>query len=190
MAETRGYWCSTATGTASTAIWSTWCDTGTSASTTTTCGPIWVRWNGTAAATASYYEVSAPKQPTAEEVEARRLAREEAVRARAEEDRKQREADKRAEELLVKNLDKEQRKQFEKEGKFKVVLHDGKFFEIYKGWSGNVRELSKDGKPIARLCIHPQERVPLADLMLAQKLMLETNRELFEKTANRTLISS
>ena len=46
------------------------------------------------------------------------------------------------------------------------------------------RRTDDAGVEIRSFCIHPTERVPDADSMLAQKLMLETDHDRFLKTAN------
>ena len=68
----------------------------------------------------------------------------------------------------------------------KVVAGDGATFELEYGWSGNAKELDAKGNRIASYCIHPHDRVPHADNVLAQKLMLEADPAEFRRIANRT----
>lgn len=178
-------------------IWHYWA-TGTTAATCATSDSVWCEWNTTASTTTYATTASAPvvwqrwntvqKAPelTAEQqaaAEANRLAHEQAAEKAKKE---QEEATRRAEELLNRHLNEEQRKQYRKEKKFKVIGGDGAAFEIGSQWSGNVSELNGRGKPIRRFCAHPREQVPIPDLMLSQKLMLETDPEAFRKIANKT----
>jgi hypothetical protein len=106
------------------------------------------------------------------------------------------EAHRKAEELLATHLAPEQREQYRREKKFEVILKarfglgSSRRYRVEHGWSGNVYLLDKDGRAIERFCIHHRESVPVPDLMLAQKLMLETDEEQFLKTANRTRLAA
>ena len=178
-----------ATPTTTTSVWAYWTDGGTSTRSAST--TVWCRWAGTGsgAVPACYQPPALTKAEQAKQDEANRK-RAEAEKIRLAQERKAlEEADRRAEELLVAHLDKEQRKQYRTEKKFKVVGGDGALFEIGSAWSSNVREMTPDGKHIARFCIHPRESVPIPDLLLAQKLMLETDPAEFRKIANRTALA-
>lgn len=176
--------------------WYQWCD---STTTTASTDNTWVRWvaassGTTATATvittsdstdATWYAWTAgnhavrvyPAQPTASNVEE--------TRARLEKEAKERaEAEVRANELLDTHLNDEQRKQLKEIDAFIINLKS-KQYRIRRGWAGNVDEL-KDGKVIAKYCIHPQVTVPYSDHMLSQKFMLETNEAEFLRIANRT----
>lgn len=188
-------WSAGTTTATSSDTWAYWVDegTGTATASAATATKIWVQWNGTTAGVT--YNVSprhAYQPPTEEEqkkIDAERIERAEKERIRQEKEKKDREeADKRAEELLKKHLDQKQREQYEKDKKFRVRSKDGAEFELASLWSGNAVELTPDGKRLARFCIHPREYVPIPDLLLAQKLMLETDPETFRKTANRSEI--
>lgn len=108
----------------------------------------------------------------------------------AEEERKRKEAaaEARANELLLRHLTKDQGEMYKKEKKFVVYGEDGKSYQVGYGWSGNVVEMSKDGKPVKRYCIHPAQQIPIPDHMLSQKLMLETDSKRFREVANATAI--
>jgi PIN domain nuclease of toxin-antitoxin system len=54
---------------------------------------------------------------------------------------------------------------------------------IREGHSGNVDQLDPTGLVICRLCALPLGRVPLYDVMLAQKLWIETDENMFLKKA-------
>jgi hypothetical protein len=49
----------------------------------------------------------------------------------------------------------------------------------------NIDELGKDGAPIAIWCFGPVGNLPLGDVMLTQKLALETNEQATLAVANR-----
>jgi len=126
---------------------------------------------------------------SAEEIRARQrkeaLVRERIERARVIRD----EANHRAEKLLMQFLNDRQREQFTRERFFEVASADGnRRYRIKEGWAGNVEVISPEGVIIETLCIHPTKEMPSADNLLAQKLMIETNEELFRKTANITRI--
>lgn len=172
-------------------------DTCTSTSATQTA--VWVRWNGeeTSTIASRYYITSAcdvddtetAEQKNAailkrrEEAELRRL---EAEKRAVEAAQKAREAYERAEKLLLDALDKIQAEQYKKDKKITVQSKTGEIFELASAWSGNAVEITPDGKRLARFCIHPREQIPIPDLLLAQKLMLETDPESFRRIANRT----
>ncbi len=80
-----------------------------------------------------------------------------------------------------------QAKDFRTTREFTVISKDGKrTYRITYGIAGNVILIEK-GKPVARYCIYPIG-IPIEDVMLAQKLMLETDEESFIRIANRTPI--
>ncbi len=95
----------------------------------------------------------------------------------------------RAESLLLSALTPDQTKDFRKTSEFTVISKDGKrTYRITYGIAGNVILIEK-GKPVARYCIHPTG-IPTEDVMLAQKLMLETDEESFLRIANRTPLAA
>ena len=127
--------------------------------------------------------------PTPAEIEADRQRREaarieserqEALRRAARET-----ASKRARSLLVANLTREQRAQYEKHGYFDVQV-DGKTYRINQGTHGNVAQVDDKG-PIERYCVQP-DGVPTEDAMLAQLLALRHAPHEFFAKANRTRI--
>jgi hypothetical protein len=113
--------------------------------------------------------------------------------ARAEEDARWRErnaaflaeeakAKDRAEKLLQENLDAKQREELAAKGYFEldVISKNGssRRYRIHRRWSGNIQQVDpSSGQRLKTLCIHPREVVPIADSMLAQKLMLESGME-------------
>jgi hypothetical protein len=142
------------------------------------------------------YSVSqfTPRELTKEElkaekkrIEAQKQREVEAEKRRKEEEKRKKAASVRARELLMANLNENQRKQFEKNGWF--VVEGGKSKKSYKvlgdRWAGNVHELCKDKeKIVASLCAHTQTDIPIEDNLLTQKLMLETSEEDFLRIAN------
>lgn len=91
----------------------------------------------------------------------------------------------RAEALLLSGLSLEQAESLRKYQYFLVSSKDGKrLYRISYGIAGNIHLIEK-GRPVAQYCIHPVG-VPTEDVMLAQKLMLETDEESFLRIANRT----
>lgn len=94
----------------------------------------------------------------------------------------------RAETLLRGCLSPEQVRDFEEKGWFDVSVPsaDGavRRYRIRRGFAGNVRLLDAGDREVRSYCIHPRIRVPDADSMLAQKLLLEADERMFLATAN------
>ena len=94
--------------------------------------------------------------------------------------------ERRAAKLLKSNLSRFQRNELKHLREFHVVSKDGKKFRLEYASHANV-VLEKDGLDVARYCLICYE-IPVSDLLLAQKLLLETNPERFYNSANVTLI--
>lgn len=78
--------------------------------------------------------------------------------------------------LLREWLSPEQRAQFDTEGQFDVIGCDtGKHYRIRYGTSTNVYELDGAGKARTGWCFVPEARLVAGDVMLAQKIALETS---------------
>lgn len=124
---------------------------------------------------------------TAEQVTADRVAYEErrAVVAAAESLARQK-----AEELLTAHLSQKQASDLRAKGWFDVTVFSRngsvKTYQVSRGRAGNVFLVDSSGKRLQRYCIHPIAAVPDADTMLAQKLLLEGDEDLFLRTANMT----
>lgn len=88
-------------------------------------------------------------------------------------------AKKRAEKLLLKNLNDEQRASYAKDNSFRVKGKDGKCYEIKRARSFNVKCIDDGRKYCGQLV-----DTPIEDQMLAQKLLLEHEPEKFFKNAN------
>lgn len=84
--------------------------------------------------------------------------------------------------LLEKALTPEQRRDLFARGCFYVK---GKRFtyRIREGHAANVDALDANGRAISRFCAHPVGRLPVYDVMLAQKLWIETDENMFLKKA-------
>lgn len=102
---------------------------------------------------------------------------------------RRKQATERARQLLVAMLDREQQEEFAKNRSFIVHTKDRqRRYQVTYGTAGNVLLLNPAGQTIAKFCIHPEEEVPTPDVMLAQKLLLETDEQQFLKIANKTVI--
>jgi hypothetical protein len=78
--------------------------------------------------------------------------------------------------LLRDWLTAEQRRQFDTFGYFDVIGSiSGKQDRIHFGLSANVQELGNDGRPRMGWCFVPTGDLVPADVMLAQKIALETS---------------
>ena len=93
----------------------------------------------------------------------------------------------RAEELLVTLLNNNQRESWAKEKRFDVLVR-GKLYRLRP--YDRVQLIEKD-KPTLAYCIHPsfEHDLPAEDVLLAQKLMLETNEAEFLRIANATRVA-
>jgi hypothetical protein len=78
--------------------------------------------------------------------------------------------------LLREWLSAEQLAQFNKHGYFEVTgCQSGKRFRIRYGAASNIYELDQYGYPTAGWCFVPNEPLVSGDVMLAQKIALETD---------------
>ena len=94
--------------------------------------------------------------------------------------------DARATMLLREWLSPQQRAQFDAEGYFDVVGCDsGKRYRIHHGTSMNVHEMDDAGHSKSGWCFAPNRRLAAGDVMLAQKIGLETCENSVLAVANR-----
>jgi hypothetical protein len=78
--------------------------------------------------------------------------------------------------LLREWLSAEQLVQFNKYGYFEVIgCQSGKRYRIRYGTVTNIHELGQKGQPKAGWCFVPNQPLVPGDVMLAQKIALETN---------------
>jgi hypothetical protein len=93
--------------------------------------------------------------------------------------------------LLRKWLSPSQREQFGRRGYFEVVGSDsGKRYRIHAGASVNVCEIDERGCQREGLCFMPIDALPIGDVMLAQKIALETCEREVRALARRFTPSS
>jgi len=87
--------------------------------------------------------------------------------------------------LLCQWLSAEQLAQFEARRSFEVTGCDsGKRYRIAYGTMQNIAELDKQGGHIRRWCFQPMGLIAIGDVMLAQKIALETYEKKALKIAN------
>ena len=123
-----------------------------------------------------------PEQRAAQEAAQRRVEEQtaEALRVQAV-------ANDKAKKLLVEHLTADQQRTYEEKKYFDVDI-EGRIYRIHHGSHGNVRLMgtgTKAGKEVTKFCIQP-EGVPIGDVLLAQKLLLQCNEQEFLRIANAT----
>jgi hypothetical protein len=90
-------------------------------------------------------------------------------------------------ELLKEWLSPEQLTAYEQRRHFDVIGSDsGTVFRIHHGAQTNVVELDKLGQPVCRWCFVPDGFLVAGDVMLSQKIALETNERGVLAVANRS----
>lgn len=99
-------------------------------------------------------------------------------------EREQKEADGRALRLLRQFLTSEQAQELDAHGHIHVTGQDRLTYRIVLKGHHNVF-LIRDGRAVEEFCVVSRDSLPLHDLMLAQKLMLETDLQGFMRIANR-----
>jgi hypothetical protein len=96
-------------------------------------------------------------------------------------------AEERAKALLLENLDDEQQQDLLTQGHFKVksTLTQGAYYRIYTGASGNIHFHGSDDKFVKQLCATSIDfGIPVCDVMLVQKIMIECDEAGFLAVAN------
>lgn len=92
--------------------------------------------------------------------------------------------------LLRDWLSPEQRVQFNQKNYFDVVgCYTGKRYRIHFGINSNVVELDHTGRQVAGFCFLPMGDLVAGDVMLAQKIALETNEKEALSVAKRFSLS-
>jgi hypothetical protein len=95
------------------------------------------------------------------------------------------EAEKRAVALLLSWLTPEQEEQWHARGDFEAIGCDtGSRYRITYRPVMNVHELDHDGRPVAQWCFTPEGKLAVGDVLLAQKIALETMEREALATAN------
>ena len=168
-------------------IWTIWNQQATASTQTINNIDCWVQWNqGLGTQTGVYYAVAAPhRAPTAEERAVWARQEEEGRLAARKLEQERQEARQRAEELLFLMLSPEQQKQYKEKGYFETEVNDNRY-RLYKGRSGNIKKLNKQGREEVSLCVHPVEWTPDEDTLLAQFLALHSDEASLLGTANHT----
>ncbi|WGD54977.1 hypothetical protein QA641_14300 [Bradyrhizobium sp. CB1650] len=88
--------------------------------------------------------------------------------------------------LLREWLSPAQREQFARKGYFEVIGSDsGTRYRIHAGASVNVGEIDERGRLHVGLCFMPIGTLPIGDVMLAQKIALETCESEVRRVARR-----
>lgn len=179
------YWVSCDSGTASTAnTWTAWTSGTSATSSNSSTWRVWIDGE------AQSVKISTYPQPTAEQLEQRRIeAERRQAEWRAQEEARKAEdakAEATAQELLEHFLTPEQRETMERVSEIAVKSQSEKTYLVKK--HGRVQELNEAGQVIAEYCIIPSTHLPPQDAMLIKKLMLETDESAFLKIANRTRI--
>jgi hypothetical protein len=91
--------------------------------------------------------------------------------------------------LLREWLSAEQRAQFDASQSFEVIGCDsGKRYRILYGTATNIQELDDAGYPVRGWCFIPSGHLVAGDVMLAQKIALETDEKAALKIANGFLV--
>jgi hypothetical protein len=94
-------------------------------------------------------------------------------------------AEQRALALLKDWLSPTQLAQYERDDHFEVMgSHSGKRYRIRRAGHMNIDELSEHGTLVAVWCFGPHGYLPVGDMMLAQKIALETNEKAALQVAN------
>jgi hypothetical protein len=89
--------------------------------------------------------------------------------------RSRRPAEKRGIALLRSWLTPEQAEQWDCRGEFDVIGCDtGTPYRITFGTMMNVHQLDHSGKPVAQWCFRPEGKLAVGDILLTQKIALET----------------
>jgi hypothetical protein len=97
------------------------------------------------------------------------------------------EAEQKARVLLKQWLSPAQLTQYESGGHFEVVgSHSGKRYRIHRYRQMNIDELDERGARVAVWCFGPQGHLPIDDVMLVQKIALETNERATLTIAHRS----
>jgi hypothetical protein len=87
--------------------------------------------------------------------------------------------------LLREWLSAAQQAQFDATKSFEVIGCDsGKRYRVLYGTASNIQELDDAGRPIRGWCFIPSARLVAGDVMLAQKIALETDEKAALKIAN------
>ena len=169
--------------------WTYW----TSGTTAGTCNVTWNTWNEPVGVPTIWQQPVLTEEQIAEQqqcsAELNRVLEEANEQYRQEQlrvEERRNAADAKAKELLQSFLTPEQLKSLEEQSNFIVESESKRLYKLRKMNNNGVLEIDQEGKRIGGLCANfGGADIPTYDLMLAQKLMIETNEELFLRTARR-----
>jgi hypothetical protein len=94
-------------------------------------------------------------------------------------------AERRAREMLMSLLDRDQRAMFQKEEVIIEVAPSGNRYRLKFAVTGNIERLNSRGRPVERLCVHPAG-VPVGDVLATQLLLIRTDEDELRRMANIT----
>jgi len=101
-------------------------------------------------------------------------------------DRRRGQAAEKAQALLMEWLSPAQLAQYESNGYFDVTgSHSGKRYRIRRKEHMNIDELDGSGARVAVWCFGPEGFLPVGDIMLTQKIILETDEQAALVIANQ-----
>jgi hypothetical protein len=98
-----------------------------------------------------------------------------------------READERAERLLLAHLTDEQRSEYTQHKRITLEAKSGCKYTVHRARTYNVIQYGRNGKPARKLCVVPDSpyRVPIADVMLMQMVLIRNDEKGYLRTANK-----
>lgn len=97
------------------------------------------------------------------------------------------EADDKARLLLLSVLSDEQKAELKEHDRVTARGASGRLYRLNRKWAGGIMALDKRGDAIAELCLVEnvnKQEIPIDDLLVARKLMIESCEEDFLKIAN------
>ena len=103
--------------------------------------------------------------------------------------KERRRARRRAKKLLLASLDADQRRELKRKGYFHVSGSKGNLYRVASAFPFNVRLAGYAKRSRVFFCLEAEDPdLPAEDVMLAQKLMLETDEGEFLRLANMAYI--
>jgi hypothetical protein len=178
------------TGSSADTVWLTW--TVTAATTSATTNLVWDAWTTGATSTGSmtvwqtWCDNTTGSYPYAPPLTEEQIAANaETARVRQQEQEK---AKRRARELLVSCLEDDQKEELERDGFFHVETRDGTRRYKLRPGSAPIRVKGEDGRKWS-YCIHPDYGFPPEDVVLAQKLLIESDEDEFLRIANASSVA-
>lgn len=99
-------------------------------------------------------------------------------------------AERKAKSLLFGHLTRKQKWELRAYDRITVQGEDSQMYRIHAKYGMNVQRLDAEGLPVETLCVVPKNRepIPVFDLVLAHKVLLQNQIDEFMKVANRITI--